>query len=153
MLFGENKIKIKLLITISCLISLLISVQTICLADQNEDFNKAFRQAFEQAAKQGIEDNKKFMNCTPASSDKNMKVFGITNGSCHFYRGFYKIEGKQYPMDDCYVPMNVLKQILQKENDMLSKGYYHYDSSKDPYTPYCKRMHNTVKTNYGSVSY
>ena len=46
-----------------------------------------------------------------------------------------------------------LKQEMQKQNEKLAKGIISIDTSKNPFAPYCKKLHGTLKTEYGSVSY
>ena len=141
----DFKIKKKLLGLVCLSVFALATVQTTNATDQYNEIEQAFKKVIEQ--------NNEFAKCSPSSSDSMVKVLGITNGKCHFYSGFIEVDDKKLPANECYVPMNVLKQEIQKQNEMLSKGHFRYSSENDPYAPYCKRLHGTVKTSYGSLSY
>ena len=120
-----------------------------CNANQFDELNKVFKQAAEYA----IQQNNQLAACSTSSDLIGTKVLGVSNGKCHFYAGSYGFADKEVPMFECFVPMNVLKQEIQKQNAKLASGVFSASTSDAPFAPYCTRLHGTITTDQGSFSY
>lgn len=105
-----------------------------------------FNEEWQEALQKNIEMNQILGACISGQAEYGPVILGKTNkNECH-YQYFTEFNGKKYPYQDCYVPMDVLKKYTDLKITQLKEGKLN-SSSYDMIKKYCKTLPLTIYVN------